>query len=127
MAADATTLLAETGTVEVGWLLLIDSERLFVSAVSTGVDNDTLTVRRAQFGTTAAAHSNGTTIYRYCPPSDVEKAVADLAKFLYQRQEGGAIQSEKMGDYAVTYQGVEMPKETADTIRHYARLDYGSL
>lgn len=53
-----------------GETIIIDSEHLFVSAVST----NTLTVVRGVNGTTAATHSNGTTVTRRCYPSQVEGA-----------------------------------------------------
>lgn len=68
-----------------GETIIIDSEHMFVSAVST----NTLTVQRAVNGTTAATHSSGATVTRRRYPRDVEEAVVMEAVRTYREQQSG--------------------------------------
>ncbi len=58
--------------------LLIDSEQIYVTAVST----NTLTVERGVNGTTAATHSNGATVQRYRYPAPIVQATGIVAEQL---------------------------------------------
>ena len=73
-------VLGESPRFRVQHLLKIDSELLFVTAIST----NTVTVRRAVNGSTAAAHDSGATVYRWSPVEDVFEQVRELAAYLYQ-------------------------------------------
>lgn len=66
-----TTSANPSALVDVGETIVIDSEQMYVAAVSATA----LTVTRAINGTTAATHTNGATIYRRRYPRDVEQAV----------------------------------------------------
>ncbi len=123
-SATATTFTCTTGKVKTGDSLLIDTEQMFVSGVVTST-SDTITVKRAQGGTTGAAHDNAKTIYRYVVPADVRKAVAELAKFYWKRRAGDGVKSERLGDYAVEYRGETMPPSVRTVIQRYERLVYG--
>jgi hypothetical protein len=71
----------------VGQLIRIDSEYLHVLAVNTSTN--TLTVARGVNGTTAASHTQGTTIDRYCPPEDIRQVCLRVAMWLYKQQDAG--------------------------------------
>lgn len=87
ITASATTLTAPTGNLKAGHVLLIDSEQMFVTAVSTGSPNDTATVERAQNGTTAASHTADTTIYIYRAPWAIWYVSWKLAANLYRAKD----------------------------------------
>lgn len=85
LAVGGLSLTVLTGTMEVGWMLLVETEQIFVSSITTGDPNDTVTIVRAQDGTTAAAHVATTAISRYVPPYDIELLTGILAARLYHR------------------------------------------
>ena len=85
LAADGLSLTVLTGTLETGWMLLIGSEQVFVSSITTGSPNDTVTIIRAQNGTTAAAHIATTAISHYTPPVDIEAACGMTVARMYHR------------------------------------------
>lgn len=98
----ATTLSASDGSLlEVGWTLLIDSERLFVKSIV----GNTVTVQRATGGSTAATHTLGTVIYRYTPNADIVEACVMLAGTWHAWRESGGVTSETIGNYSVSYAG----------------------
>lgn len=77
-----------SGTVfDVGQTLLIDSEQVYV----TGISTNTLTVERGQNGTTAATHSNGAAIdvYRY-PRPVVDACILQCQQANHAFESGGA-------------------------------------
>lgn len=77
--ASTTTLTASASAaalIDVGETLYLDSEQVYVTAVSTV----TVTITRAQNGTAAAAHVAGTVIYRRVYPADVTGAVIDQVR-----------------------------------------------
>lgn len=82
---NATTLLAAAGAIEVGQMLLVGSEQIFASAVEAGEPDDTVTIERAQNGTTEAPHVQGTAISRYTPPNDIVKLAGISVARLYSR------------------------------------------
>jgi hypothetical protein len=66
-----TTFTATAGTtLNVGETILLDSEQMYITSISTHV----ITVQRGMNGTTGASHSNGGTIYTYKYPQEVENA-----------------------------------------------------
>ena len=70
----------DTPRFAVGDLLRIDDELLRVTAVT----DNTLTVRRAENGTTAAAHDAAAPVYVYIPGFTVESLGLRLASWLYR-------------------------------------------
>jgi len=70
---------------EVGGLYRIDSEYIKVVAIDTGTK--TLTLRRAQLGTTAAEHLEGASIERWQMLPDVEWLVTRLVTWAYQHRD----------------------------------------
>lgn len=85
---DTTTLaFTMTGghTVVVGQILKIDSEIYNVSTVAT---NTITPIARGDNGSTAATHTNGSTVYRWVPQEQAHGAVLELADAAYQRRFG---------------------------------------
>lgn len=119
----ATTFTASAGTLlEVGWWLLVDSERLRVTATAA----NTITVQRAVGGSTAAPHLNGAPIYCYTPPADLVEAVVMLAACWYNWREAGGIQSQTIGNYSVSYvNGWPVPDTAQAALEGYRRALYG--
>ena len=78
--------------------LLIDSEQLYVTAIS----GNTLTVERGVNGTTAATHSGGASLYRYDYPELVVQACLDLSKIVFRDRDLGTATSIGSGDAAIT-------------------------
>jgi len=77
----ATSVTMTAGhSVQAGHTLLIETEQLYVSTVAT----NTLTVERAQNGTTAATHANSTAVSRYRYPGVVEQACIDQGQQAYR-------------------------------------------
>ena len=86
LAADDTSLTVLTGTLETGWMLLIESEQVFASSITEGDTNDTVTIVRAQGGTTAAEHEATTAISRYVPPDNIELLCGIVTARLFNRR-----------------------------------------
>ena len=68
---------------EVLQTILIDTEQMYITAIST----NTLTVERAVNGTTAATHDNGAAIQRYRYPSPIVEAAAISAVRIFRRKD----------------------------------------
>lgn len=81
----ATSFTCTTGTVRAGMLLRIagGNEILYASAVTTAA-SDTVTVERAQNGSTAATYSLGATIEYWTPGSEIEGLCARAAYGYYK-------------------------------------------
>jgi len=85
LSAGGMSLTVLTGTLETGWMLLIGTEQIFVSSIEEGDTNDTVTIIRAQGGTTDADHLTGVAISRYVPPDDIEALCGIIVARLYHR------------------------------------------
>lgn len=72
-----------------GDLVVIGTEWVLVSAVSS----NTLTLERAQLGTTAAEHTSGDVLYLYTAPNDIRLAVKLIVAYYYKtkHQLGGRV------------------------------------
>ena len=68
-----------------GDTIIIDTEQLYVSAVS----GNNLTVIRGVNGTTAATHSNGVTYYKWKYADDVTQAALDIARTYWRSRDAG--------------------------------------
>lgn len=89
--AVTTSITVSSGTeFSAGMTLLVDSEQLYVTAVST----NTLTVDRGANGTTAATHAGGAAIAWYRYPRDVKDAAIRIAHRRWRAKETGVT-----GDY----------------------------
>ena len=85
-SATDTTLTVTDGTkFAVGQTIVIDSEQIYVTAIST---ND-LTVARGVNGTTAAAHNDGTDISIYVYPGPMVEACLMQTSRLWKRKDSG--------------------------------------
>ena len=82
-AADTTLTVTDGSKFSVGDTLSINTESLYVSAIST---ND-LTVARGVNGTTAVAHDDGTDISLFCYPGAVVEACLLQAARLWKRKD----------------------------------------
>jgi hypothetical protein len=82
----ATSFTVLTGTVETYSYLKIGTEFLFVTSITTGSPNDTITVERGVRGTTAAAHTLGDTMYSYQQMPEVTKAARRRVINLMQKR-----------------------------------------
>ena len=69
----------------VGDTIIIDSEQMYVSAVS----GNNLTVIRGVNGTTAATHSAGDTYYKWKYADDVTQAALDIARTYWRSRDAG--------------------------------------
>lgn len=122
-AINDTTTLAFTMTaghgVEVGKIYKIDNEIYIVTTVAT---NTITPLKRGDNGSTAATHSNGTTVYEWNPMEEVRNATMELANNAYHRRFGQSIRSEE----TVTAAGIvltprEVPHLTKEFIKTYGR------
>lgn len=77
--------VASGAATYVGDTIIIDSEQMYVSAVS----GNNLTVIRAVNGTTAATHSGGVTYYKWKYPDDVTQAALDIARTYWRSRDAG--------------------------------------
>jgi hypothetical protein len=69
----------------VGDTIIIDTEQMYVSAVS----GNNLTVIRGVNGTTAATHSGGVTYYKWKYADDVTQAALDIARTYWRSRDAG--------------------------------------
>tara|TARA_R110002020_G_scaffold122857_5_gene278783 strand:+ start:1279 stop:2208 length:930 start_codon:yes stop_codon:yes gene_type:complete len=77
--------VASGAATYVGDTIIVDSEQMYVSAVS----GNNLTVIRAVNGTTAATHSSGVTYYKWKYPDDVTQAALDIARTYWRSRDAG--------------------------------------
>lgn len=111
-SADAST------SIYAGQTILVESEQMYVSAVST----TSLTVERGVNGTAAATHSAGT-VYIYKYPSEVKTYVLETAKDLYLMRKSGDFQMEMIGQYQYQRAGAKMTEyRTDELLGKYRRL-----
>lgn len=115
----ATTITLTGASCEVGWMLLIDSEAMHVSAVSGNV----ATVQRGALGTTAATHLISTVVYRYTVPADIELLCMLLASNANNTRTAAGVKRETIGEYTIEYGGNDaMPASAQATIKRYQRI-----
>jgi len=81
--ADGTDLWGDTDRFQAGMAIRVDDEQMIVRVANSATNE--LTVMRAQHGTTAAAHTVDTTIYRYRAPEVVRYAVIATAVRTFKR------------------------------------------
>jgi len=113
--ATTTSVTASGAGVEVGWVVLIDDEQMLVTAVSVAA----LTVKRGVNGTTAATHDNGTAIYRYVVPADIEQACAILASSYNSTTSQAGVSSIKIGEYSETFGAGSAVETVKDLLSGY--------
>lgn len=99
----ATTFTSSSGSsLETGWMGLIDDEQMFFESISSNI----VTTKREMNGTTAAIHDDGTTVYRYVPPHDIEALCGILVARLFHR--GSTAWSDITGSEA---RGLLLPRQ----------------
>ena len=121
----ATTCTVTSATnLSAGQLILIDTEQMYIYSISS----TTLTVERGVNGTTAATHTNSTSLYIYQYPSDIRQACIDLSVALYQNRAKQGLQTERIGDYSYTIAGTSLGKGMVESIlgniHNYKRLRF---
>lgn len=95
LAAAATSLAAgRDHGIDLGETLIIGDEQIEVEAASGA---DTLTLGRGINGTTAAAHAEGTVIYRRVYPADVVLGVTERARYLWHNEFRGGQEPDSLG------------------------------
>ncbi len=107
LSSSATSItVADEGNFAVGQTIGIQDEQCYISAIAT----TTLTVARAQNGTTAASHVITTVIYIYQYPSPIVQATLIQAMRWWKRRESAfqdvVRSSESMGEIVV-YKGMD--------------------
>mgnify|MGYP003651689293 FL=1 len=78
--------------------ILIDSEQLYITAIS----GNTLTVERGVNGSTAATHSGAAAVVRYDYPELVVQACLDLSKIVFRDRDLGAATTIGSGEASIT-------------------------
>jgi hypothetical protein len=115
--AEATSLSLVGGhTVQIGDTIQIDTEDLYVPALTT----DTATIERGVNGTTAAAHSNGAAVSRRRYPRDIEDATRMQCARLWR--EGRTGMSGTVGGDAVGWSFTNLYPAIRDILDRYRRF-----
>tara|TARA_Y100001951_G_C11297545_1_gene276738 strand:- start:6371 stop:7297 length:927 start_codon:yes stop_codon:yes gene_type:complete len=98
-STSSTSVSVSSGsTTYVGDTIVVDTEQMYVSAVS----GNNLTVIRGVNGTTAATHSGGATYYRWIYPEDVSQAALDIARTYWRSRDAGLTTMIGSGEMAMT-------------------------
>ncbi len=123
LTAAATTVNVDAGTdFDVLETILIDSEQMYITAISTNA----LTVIRGVYGTTAAIHADDSVIDIYRYPGPIGEAVAIQAGRLFKRGEApfGVTGSAGMGQLKVI---PELDPDVKLLLRRYKRHLRGAI
>jgi len=97
LSASATSFIL--AVCQAGWMLWSDDELMHVSAVS----GSTVTVERAQNGTTAAVHVIASTVQRYVVNAMAQDAVAMAAGAFYASRANPGIVGKSLGAASISY------------------------
>lgn len=97
-AAGTTLTLSAEGTLVVGHTIKLESEQMYVTAVSTG-GTKTATVQRGVNGTTAAAHTTAAISTAMYPPQVTDAAIW-LAAMLRNATESAGWSNYSLGDFS---------------------------
>lgn len=109
-SADAST------TIYAGQTILVESEQMFVSAVST----TSITVERGVNGTTAASHNAAAiSIYQY--PNDITQFTSWLVQSEFKDRGKAGMSQERMGDYFYTRMSNDVDKKMMRCLAPYVR------
>ena len=106
--------VASGSTTYVGDTLVIDSEQVYVTAVS----GNNLTVIRGVNGTTAATHSGGATYYRWKYPADVAQVALDVGRTYWRSREVGTTSVLGSGEMQLTNPQFE-ERQILKRLNHY--------
>ncbi len=113
---DGTDDIGET-RIEVGMLLRIDNELMWVTAVNT--TSNLVTVLRGRHGTMPLAHTSGTRILRYQVERDIQEACLSCAKTWKQSDDsiGGR---QGVTDMSAGVE-ISMPKDVVEILKRYVK------
>ena len=106
--------VASGSTTYVGDTLVIDSEQVYVTAVS----GNNLTVIRGVNATTAATHSGGATYYRWKYPADVAQVALDVGRTYWRSREVGTTSVLGSGEMQLTNPQFE-ERQILKRLNHY--------
>ena len=106
--------VASGSTTYVGDTLVIDSEQVYVTAVS----GNNLTVIRGVNGSTAATHSGGATYYRWKYPADVAQVALDVGRTYWRSREVGTTSVLGSGEMQLTNPQFE-ERQILKRLNHY--------
>ncbi len=101
--------------------ILVGSEQMYI----TGISSNTLTVIRGVNGTTASAHTAGTSVYVYEYPELVSQICLDIAKVFFRDRDLGVIQTIGGGDMQITRSDKEIENNLRQ-LREYQSQGIGS-
>lgn len=125
VADDATETeldVSAEGTIEPGHTILVESEQIYVSAVSSD-GTKKITVERAVNGTTGAAHATkAASIYEY--PKDIWQACVSMASGLYDMRQKQGMKSEELGDYSYSISESYLDNKILGLLRPYRKVRY---
>ena len=82
----------------VGDSIVVDSEQMYVTAVS----GNNLTVIRGVNGTTAATHSGGAAYYRWKYPADVVQVALEVSRTYWRSRDAGVATTFGTGEMQIT-------------------------
>lgn len=108
IAADGTVLeVARDHGLDPGETLVIEDEQVAVTGVGAAGNATQVVIQRGLNGTTAAAHANGTAIYRRVYPADAVGACQTRLRVMWHAEFGGGatgndIQWTGQGNYELT-------------------------
>jgi hypothetical protein len=121
--SDGADLYGATPRFQSGQLLKVDSEFMYVTAVTTSGSNS-VTVLRAANGTVAATHSTAAAISIYRPIPEIAGATTRLASWLYeQRNSAGDSQPEvQVSPQGIVSTPPRLPRDLYDQIAYYRKL-----
>lgn len=127
VAIDATTITVSdadgadyrqfTPRFSQGNLIRVDEEYMRVDSVN--VTSNVLTVRRAQHGTTAAAHGDGVSVEVWYPEESIVRVTARQAAFLYARRGAYEVRQADGGGGTTTYPQ-DLLQELLGTLQEYS-------
>ena len=103
-----------TPRLQPGQLLRLDTEYLICTAVETATD--LVTVRRAQNGTTAAAHASAGTLCVYRPPARIAQCATRIAVWLYRQKDANVFDKTTILNTGVAITPSALPTDARDML-----------
>jgi len=120
-AAGTTLTLSAEGTIKAGHTILVNTEQMYISAVTSNGTKGA-TAERGVNGTTAAIQdAKAASIYEY--PSDVSQGCLIVAERLFETR-GKVFASERLGDYGYSVLASESSRSELALLGHYRRLSF---
>ena len=118
----ATFTMTAGHTLAIGQIIKIDNEIMIVSDVSTNTITPT---KRGDNGSTAATHTNGTTVSIWQPMEEARNAACEIANTAYRRRFGQSLSSTE----TVTAGGIvlsprDVPALAEEFIKTYQRRTF---